>query len=58
MTPETVIYRYLRVANTEPIEVSDLVQLIGTDADLLGHWLDLKMCPTIAVRVAYTGELG
>lgn len=45
MTPETVIYRYLRMANTEPVEVSDLVQLIGTDADLLGHWLNLMMCP-------------
>ncbi|MCZ6856251.1 MAG: hypothetical protein O7G86_20235, partial [Gammaproteobacteria bacterium] len=45
MTPETVIYRYLRVANSEPVEVSDLVQLIGTDADLLGHWLNLMRCP-------------
>lgn len=45
MTPEAVIYRYLLAANTEPVDVSELVQLIGTDADLLGRWLNLMMCP-------------
>ncbi|MCZ6617652.1 MAG: HAMP domain-containing sensor histidine kinase [Gammaproteobacteria bacterium] len=45
VTPEAVIYRYLHVANTEPVEVSEFVRLIGTDADLLGRWLTLMMCP-------------
>ncbi len=45
MTPEAVIYRYLLAANTEPVDVSELVHLIGTDADLLGRWLNLMMCP-------------
>ena len=45
MTPEAVINRYLFAVNTEPVDVSELVHLIGTDADLLGHWLNLMMCP-------------
>lgn len=45
MTPEAVIYRYLEVASRQPVSVSNLVGLLGADADLLGRWLNLLACP-------------
>lgn len=45
MTPEAVIYRYLEVASRQPVSVSNLVRLLGADADLLGRWLNLLACP-------------
>ncbi len=45
MTPEAVIYRYLEAAGRQPVSVTDLVALLGADADLLGRWLNLLGCP-------------
>jgi signal transduction histidine kinase len=45
VTPEAVIYRYLEVASRQPVSVSNLVRLLGADADLLGRWLNLLACP-------------
>ena len=45
MTPEAVIYRYLEAVGRQPVSVTDLVALLGADADLLGRWLNLLGCP-------------
>lgn len=45
MTPEAVIDRYLETASREPFDPTELALLLGTDADLLGRWLQLLSCP-------------
>lgn len=45
MTPEAVIYRYLEAAHRQPLSVQALVRILGSDADLLGRWLNLANVP-------------
>lgn len=45
MTPEAVIDRYLETAGREPFDANAFALLLGTDADLLGRWLQLLSCP-------------
>lgn len=44
MTPEAVIDRYLEIASREPFDPVAFVRLLGTDADLLGRWLQVLSC--------------
>ena len=41
MTPEAVIFRYLETAYRQPLPV----EILSSDADLLGRWLNLSSCP-------------
>lgn len=45
MTPEAVIDRYLALVVQDPVDTDQLGRLLGSDADLLAHWLRLLDCP-------------
>ena len=44
MTPEAVVFRYLDVLRTNPVDRDLVARLLATDADLLGRWLRGLAC--------------
>ena len=44
MTPEAVIFRYLEILRTSPMDADGLQRLLCLDADLLGRWLTSLGC--------------